>query len=522
MSKSHPNHQVQTHPNHQVQTHPNHTASPESTPEQNFPKREYYWDASATSFDGLDEAEHSLSFPYTLDYQEQSQEATPSGTQWPSAHQSSFDWPQATASSENWDGYVDSQDQWQQNQAPSIELQQTLMQEPADSQAEHPLYPHLASVFEAYQAYRNLTVPRVSAYVEASPSATQDTSLERTKPRKVATDTLDQVDTDALETPRVHVAVVAPLEETPSYQHLTSPVSPPSPVPQSSKTIIADRYEVLQMLGQGNYGSVYKVRDNELDDIIALKVLHPEACEDEEQIARFRREALLSRRVTHHNIARVYDIGRHNNSYYMTMEYIDGLTLAAWSKKKAHFTLQEVLDIMIQLCAGLEAAHRLGIIHRDLKPENIMVTHDERIVITDFGIARQNNDKRVFKTCSGDVLATPAYMSPEQIKRHPHLDHKTDIYTLGIIMFELLCQTPPTPGDSVQAILVKRLTTPPLNPCSLRKDIPASLGLLNQQCMALEPIERPEDIKSFHAALLQEQEAPRQKKKKKRFFFFAK
>jgi eukaryotic-like serine/threonine-protein kinase len=262
------------------------------------------------------------------------------------------------------------------------------------------------------------------------------------------------------------------------------------------KQTIADRYEVLGLLGVGGMGAVYKVRDKELDEIVALKMLKREIADSPGIVERFRREVKLARRVTHPNVARTFDLGEHGGERFLTMELIEGESLQELLKRERQLTLSRVVEVVSAICAGLEAAHAAGIVHRDLKPDNVMIANGTgRVVITDFGIARTEDASAAARTAV--PVGTPAYMSPEQVEASATIDARADIYALGAMTFELLTGHLPFEADSVFAMAAMRLTQPPPDPRVRRPDLPESVATLVRRCMARKPEDRPESAREI-------------------------
>jgi eukaryotic-like serine/threonine-protein kinase len=250
---------------------------------------------------------------------------------------------------------------------------------------------------------------------------------------------------------------------------LEGPAAPPAPAPRTVQAtapldegppVIAGRYEILGMLGSGGMGTVYRARDRELDEEVALKVLKKELASAGGMIERFRREVKLARRVTHRNVARTFDIGEHAGDRFLTMELVEGEMLGALLARRGRVSLREVIAIGRDVCAGLDAAHAAGVLHRDLKPENVILARDGRAVITDFGIARAVTQGELARTGPG-MIGTPAYMAPEQVEGSVDLDGRADLYALGAMIFELLTGVVAWPGDSVIAIAAGRILRPP-------------------------------------------------------------
>ena len=261
------------------------------------------------------------------------------------------------------------------------------------------------------------------------------------------------------------------------------------PTPGSAPQIVAGRYEVLGLLGAGGMGAVYKVRDREIDEVVALKMLRREVAESPGALDRFRREVKLARRVTHPNVARTFDLGEHGGDRFLTMELVEGQSLAAVLAGAHHLSLARVIDLVGPICAGLGAAHAAGVVHRDLKPDNVMVSADGRVVITDFGVARAQEAGAAQRTAV--PVGTPAYMAPEQVEASADVDNRADIYALGVMLFELLTGRLPWEGGSVYAVAAMRLTLPPPDPRTFKPDLPEPVALLVMRCMARLPEDRP-------------------------------
>ncbi len=257
----------------------------------------------------------------------------------------------------------------------------------------------------------------------------------------------------------------------------------------SPMDVIAGRYEVRAPLGEGGMGAVFRVLDRELDEEVALKVLHPRLASTPEALVRFRREVKLARRITHTNVARTYDLGVDGERCFITMELLRGESLARRARDSV--PLAEALKISAGVARGLAAAHAEGIVHRDLKPENVMLS-GERVVITDFGIARAEagagHEGQVHATVS--LVGTPAYMSPEQVEGVP-VDGRSDVYALGILLFELLTGRLPFAADTPIAVATARLLHEPPDPRTL-VDVPQSVAALVLAALARHREHRPD------------------------------
>ena len=249
--------------------------------------------------------------------------------------------------------------------------------------------------------------------------------------------------------------------------------------------LVGGRYRIIRWLGGGGMGRVYEALDTELDEHIALKVLRAGLTDD--ALERFRREVKLTRRIQHKNVARMFDIGEYKGEKFLTMELVDGEPLTRligepmeWPRLKA---------IAEQICAGLSAAHQTGVVHRDLKPDNVLLERStERVVITDFGIARGGDDPSV--TQVGSVVGTPRYMAPEQLACR-ELDQRADLFSLGVMLFELATGTRPWAGDNAVAIAVSQATSAPLTIDPGTSRVPGAFATIVAACLRLDPSDRP-------------------------------
>lgn len=268
---------------------------------------------------------------------------------------------------------------------------------------------------------------------------------------------------------------------------------------RATHELLAGRWEVLGLLGKGGMGAVYRARDRELGEVVALKMLHVEGL-DAEMLERFRQEVRLSRKVTHKNVARVYDLGEHQGERFFTMELVDGDSLRAVLSRDGALGPSRVVELGVAMCRGLAAAHEVGVVHRDLKPDNVLISRDGRIAITDFGIASSlEPGTKASETTS--FAGTPMYMAPEQVDRSSPIDARSDLYALGVVLFELLTGRGPWEGATPLALAVARLTQPAPDPRRLRP-VPDALAELVRRCMARAPAERPSSAEEVEAALL--------------------
>ena len=241
--------------------------------------------------------------------------------------------------------------------------------------------------------------------------------------------------------------------------------------------IIAERYEILGKIGTGGMADVYKAKDHKLNRFVAVKVLKPEFREDTTFIRKFRSEAQAAAGLTHPNIVNVFDVGDDEGVYYIVMELIEGITLKEYIAKKGKLSIKEATSIAIQVSMGLEAAHNHGIVHRDVKPQNIIISTDGKVKVTDFGIARAASSN----TISSNVMGSVHYSSPEQV-RGGYSDEKSDIYSLGITLYEMVTGRVPFDGDTTVAIAIKHLQEEMVPPSVYAEELPYSLEQIILKC----------------------------------------
>jgi tetratricopeptide (TPR) repeat protein/predicted Ser/Thr protein kinase len=252
-------------------------------------------------------------------------------------------------------------------------------------------------------------------------------------------------------------------------------------------TILADRFEILQLLGQGGMGAVYKGRDLELERFIALKMIRPDLASHPEILRRFKQELILAREVTHRNVIRIFDLGQAQGIKFITMEYVEGRDLRGLIHEKTKFTTDEAVPIILQICAALDAAHNAGVVHRDLKPQNVMVDKDGRVYVMDFGIARSLETPGMTQT--GALMGTPEYMSPEQAKGEK-VDARSDLFALGIIIYEMLTGISPFKADTAMAMMFKRTQERATPLAQLNLGIPPVVSDIVAKTLEIKPDER--------------------------------
>ena len=242
-------------------------------------------------------------------------------------------------------------------------------------------------------------------------------------------------------------------------------------------SFIADRYEILEKIGAGGMSDVYKAKDQVLGRFVAVKVLKPEFAEDVNFVTKFHTEAQSAAGLQHPNIVNIYDVGSEEHMHYIVMEYVEGITLKTYIEKKGQLNYKEAISIAIQVARGIEAAHNNNIVHRDIKPQNIMISNEGKVKVTDFGIARAATSN----TIHSDVMGSVHYTSPEQA-RNGFVDGKSDIYSLGIVMYEMVTGRVPFDGDTTVAIAIQHLQEEMVAPSVYAPDLPVSLEKIILKC----------------------------------------
>ena len=252
-------------------------------------------------------------------------------------------------------------------------------------------------------------------------------------------------------------------------------------------TIIGDRYEIQQLLGQGGMGAVYKARDIELERLVALKLIRPDLATRPEILSRFKQELILAREVTHRNVIRIFDLGQAHGVRFITMEYVEGRDLRTLLHEKKKLTPEEAVPIFLQIAAALEAAHHAGVVHRDLKPQNVMVDKDGRVYVMDFGVARSLETPGMTQT--GALMGTPEYMSPEQAKGQK-VDARSDLFSLGIIFYETLSGVSPFKADTAMATMLKRMRERAVPVAQAASGVPLFLSDIVSKCLEIDVQQR--------------------------------
>ena len=260
----------------------------------------------------------------------------------------------------------------------------------------------------------------------------------------------------------------------------------------------AGRYQIIEELGKGGMGKVYKVLDKEVNAKIALKLIRPEIAADKKTIERFRNELKTARDISHKNICRMYDLNKEEGSYYITMEYVEGQDLKSLVRQTGQLAIPTTISIAKQVCEGLSEAHKLGTVHRDLKPSNIMIDKEGNARIMDFGIARSLKAKGI--TDAGVMIGTPEYMSPEQVDGK-EVDQRSDIYSLGVILYEMVTGQVPFEGETPLSVALKHKSKIPPNPRDINYRIPEDLAHVILKCMEKDSEERYQGAEELFSEL---------------------
>ncbi len=252
---------------------------------------------------------------------------------------------------------------------------------------------------------------------------------------------------------------------------------------------LADRYEIVGKVGAGGMSDVYKAKDHILGRFVAIKVLKQEFSEDRSFVTKFRTEAQSAAGLEHPNIVNIYDVGSEEGLHYIVMEYVEGITLKTYVEKKDQLSFKEAISIAIQVARGIEAAHNKNIIHRDIKPQNIIISTEGKVKVTDFGIARAASAN----TISSDVMGSVHYSSPEQA-RNGFVDNRSDIYSLGIVMYEMVTGRVPFDGDTTVAVAIQHLQEEMVTPSAYAPNLPVSLEKIILKCTQKNPDRRYQSI----------------------------
>jgi hypothetical protein len=283
-----------------------------------------------------------------------------------------------------------------------------------------------------------------------------------------------------------------------------APAVPPSALPSLTASLsaaalaaLSQRYDILAEAGHGSMGNVYKARDRETGETVALKLLKPEIASDQSMMDRFKNELLFARKITHKNICRVHEFNRIGGIAYTSMEFVEGESLRSVLNRFGSLPPRKVIDLAQQMCSGLKEAHAQGIVHRDLKPENVMIDGQGNIKIMDFGIARS---MEVATRLTGSMVGTPAYMAPEQVAGKS-VDYRTDIYSLGLILYEMFTGAPAFRADNAVAVALKQMQENPRPPHEIEPNIPAAMERVVLKCLEKEPTRRFQSIAELESVV---------------------
>ncbi|MFY9802147.1 MAG: protein kinase [Candidatus Acidiferrales bacterium] len=260
---------------------------------------------------------------------------------------------------------------------------------------------------------------------------------------------------------------------------------------------LGQRYEILGAAGHGSMGNVYKARDRETGETVALKLLKPEIASDQAMMERFKNELLFARKITHKNVCRVYEFNRLGGIAYTSMEFVEGESLRSVLNRFGGLPQRKATDLALQICSGLKEAHAQGIVHRDLKPENVMIDAQGNVKIMDFGIARS---MEAGTRLTGSMVGTPAYMAPEQVGGKP-IDYRTDIYSLGLMLYEMFTGTPAFRADNPVAVALKQMREEPVPPHEVEPNIPVWAERIILKCLEKEPERRFQSVADLETAL---------------------
>jgi serine/threonine protein kinase/predicted Zn-dependent protease len=295
----------------------------------------------------------------------------------------------------------------------------------------------------------------------------------------------------------------APLQPS---EEISAPLTETLETPKEELTTgstFAGRYQIIEELGKGGMGKVYKAQDTDLKEKVAIKLLKPEIAADKKTIERFRNELKFARKIRHKNVCQMYDLNKEEGAHYITMEYVDGKDLKGMIRMMGQLSSGKTIFIAKQVCEGLTEAHKLGVVHRDLKPQNVMVDEDGNARIMDFGIARSLKTKGI--TAAGVMIGTPEYMSPEQVEGKD-VDQRSDIYSLGVILYEMVTGRVPFEGDTPFTIGVKHKSEEPKDPKELNTQLPEDLNLVILRCLEKDKEKRYQSAGEVRAELMKIEE----------------
>jgi serine/threonine protein kinase len=276
-----------------------------------------------------------------------------------------------------------------------------------------------------------------------------------------------------------------------------APSVPALEVGSVSLAALSERYDLLGEAGHGSMGNVYKARDRETGEIIALKILKPEIASDQAMMERFKNELLFARKITHKNVCRVHDFNRIGGIACISMEFVEGDSLRSVLNRFGGLPPRKGIDVALQICSGLKEAHAQGIVHRDLKPENVMIDAQGNVKIMDFGIARS---MEAATRLTGSMVGTPAYMAPEQVAGKP-VDFRTDVYSLGLMLYEMFTGSQVFQADTPVAVALKQMREAPPPPHEIEPTIPVGIERAILKCLEKDPLKRFQSLDELETVL---------------------
>ena len=251
-------------------------------------------------------------------------------------------------------------------------------------------------------------------------------------------------------------------------------------------TILGSRYELLERVGMGGMAVVYKAKDRMLNRFVAIKILREEFKENEDFIRRFKIESQAAASLSHQNIAQIYDVGEENGMHYIVMEFLEGVTLKKHILNNGGaLSRKEAMNYSMQICRALEHAHSKYVIHRDIKPQNIVLTESGKLKLADFGIARAANNTTTVNSINNMAVGSAHYLSPEQA-RGGYTDHRSDIYSLGVVMYEMFCGKLPFDAEESVSVVMQHLHEEPVRPCEVNPDLPEGIEAIILKAMKKE------------------------------------
>ncbi len=294
---------------------------------------------------------------------------------------------------------------------------------------------------------------------------------------------------------RLDTEINAQLERSLSMGRIVTASNPGvSQMPTTFMSVVSaleGRYQVLKELGRGGMGIVFQAYDKQLKEQVAIKILSPLLSNDAEALERLKREVSSARRVTHSNVIRIHDIAEVNGLHYVSMEFFGGTNLKEYIKQAGHLSVMEAFNIAAQVCDGLQAAHSQGVIHRDLKSQNIIISGANQVKIIDFGLAHTQQMQGL--TATGLIMGTPEYMAPEQVSGKK-VDERADVYSLGIILYELFTGRVPFTGPSAISIGFQQLKDPPQPPTSMNPQLPPAVEHVILKALQKDPMHRHRSV----------------------------